>query len=121
MRQFNIQALNVTDPDSNLEGSAILAVNLFAASVQVVTDGTDIEGTVVLQGSNDCRQDESQTTAFTPTNWADIADTSLSISANGVLISSKIDLCYEWIRVKFTSTEPTATGSVIVRLKVLGA
>lgn len=111
MNSLLLQMLSgVTDTTSS---ASISSEFLFAASVQAVVTGTSPVGTLALEASNDILT----TGTSTPQNWSTIA--TVAISAAGVFLIPKTDLCYAHTRVTFTKT--SGTVSVSANLKALGS
>lgn len=83
-------------------------------AVQVVFTGSPA-GTLKLQASVDSV--DMPTTE--PTNWTDIANSMVSITASGDTVYNVIDVFYTWMRVVYTNTSGT-TGSVTVTVNTKG-
>lgn len=83
-------------------------------SAQVITTGTSPTFTVKLQASNDNYPPGTMASDFTPTNWTDIPNTTVSVSATGSMLIPKTEICYRWVRAAVTFT--SGTGTVIVNL-----
>lgn len=112
MRPLNKLVIAAQDTDEDINSDPIRASFLFSVSVMCVVT-TAGEGEVKLQASNDDPADGI------PTNWVDIADASVSFTEAGVFLIPKTDICYEWIKLAYTSTD--GGGLLDVRIKALGA
>lgn len=111
MRQVNI---NVIPPQAaaTITSAPIPALNLFSCSVMGVTTGA-AAGVIVLQASND----DFQSGAETPINFAPITGATVTITTAGTVIIPKLDICYQWLRVVYTNT---GTGTISVVFKAIG-
>ncbi len=114
MRQENIIALPTQAVASSIPSAAILALNLLSCSVQAVAVGNSIAGAVKIQASNDVPVSNGDA----PTNWSDISGATVSVSAAGVFLIPKIDLCYQYIRIVYTNSG--TGGTIAARVKALG-
>lgn len=116
MRQALIPVFIEVDASGTVTSGAIPALNLLYLSAQLVAAST-AEGTLKIQFSNDVVNPTLNITE--PTNWSDIPDASVAITAPGVFAIPKIDLCYEYIQLIWT---PAASdpGTISVNLKVIG-
>lgn len=99
----------LTNASVTTSSVVIPADQTFAASVIAVVTGTTPVGTLVLEASNDI----VATPAVPPTNFAVIG--TVSISATGVVIIPKVDICYEWLRVTFTKTSGTVGVTALLK------
>lgn len=117
MQNLNINVLSADD-DISRNGSAIRADQLYAASFVAIFSDVAAAGTVKLQASNDKPQSGSLA-PFTPTNWKDISGASATVVAGVAPIIPKTDLCYQWIRVVFTQTNP-GIGTINVMMNAQG-
>lgn len=85
-----------------------------AIQLQYEADATTITGSYLLQASCDPIGEN-------PTNWDDIADSSvaLSASASGSVFWNISNVNYNWIRVKFdqsgSSDAQTVTGRIVLK------
>lgn len=101
MRILNENLLNAAPNTLTSTSAPLLVQNMFGYCMQAVFTGTPT-GTFKLQASNDPGQFPTS-----PTNWADVASSSVSITTGGVTIANVTDVFYNWARVVYTST---ATG-----------
>ncbi len=107
MRIINEVAFSEADPAPLQYGPAIDASNLVNASVQISiiedSPGT-ITGKISVEASNDKPPASNlSTAAFTPTNWnlIDGAEVDIDTGDGSVSIIPPLDLCYQYIRVKW--------------------
>lgn len=78
--------------DKNIEGFCIAAV---------ISSSSSPVGTLKLQACID--------TGSTPTNWADISDSSTSAIADGTILWNIDAHSYKWVRTVYTRTSGSAT------------
>lgn len=117
MKIVNFAPLNAQSVVGSPSSSAIDASQIVYCSAQVVTASlaNTPSLTVKLQASNDIPPASNMPQTFVPTNWSDVPSAVTSaITANGVVLIPKTDLCYRWLRVVVTTT--TGTGNVTVNL-----
>lgn len=82
---------------SSATSTIINGTLLSAASLQaVVADGTNIAGTLYLDGSNDAVPFPANVE-----NWNTWSGASLSISGNGVSGTVPLSVCYRWLRARW--------------------
>jgi hypothetical protein len=108
MRYLNETAIATVSGLTNPASSAVMASYLVSTSAQLVATGT-IAGTLKLQGCNDAKA---------AANWSDIANATVAVSSAGVYLIPKTEICYNFIRVVFTSSG--GAGNVTVNLQALG-
>lgn len=113
MRYITDLSLSSVDASLSHNGPAIDASQLLQASA-IINCSSTASGTIKFQASNDFGNSLAGTV---PANWVDIPSASVTLSAVTVAIIPKIDLCYQWIRIVYTSG---GTGSVTVRMKAHG-
>lgn len=93
--------------------AAIPADQLFACSAQVTTTGGGAAGVLKLQASND----NTGTPSVVPPNWTDITSATVTVSAPGVALIPKTEICYNWVRLVYTNS---GTGTVSVVFQAQG-
>jgi len=107
MRQINDNIIP-KQTAATVTTSAIPALNLFSASIQIAATGS-AAGTLKLQASND---DTS------PSNWSDVPSAFVGVTGAGAYLIPKTDLCYQFVRLVYANT---GTGTISVTFKALGA
>ena len=98
--------------------AAIDASQIYSISAQVVMTGSSPTGTLKLQASNDKINAANLALDTVPTNWSDIPNASVAISATGAFLVPKTDLSYQWVRALWVQT--SGTGTVTVNIKTVG-
>lgn len=102
-------------------GSQVDANQLVSASFQVRISDTDLAGTIKIQASNDPITSGSARMNFTPTNWSDIPNASVTVTAGvpsaGIILIP--NMAFSWIRVSLTQTTP-GSGTAVVNMNALG-
>lgn len=121
MRQSAKQIFAAADASANQTSDPIQAQNLFNGSVTGVVTGAST-GALKIQVSNDIPNPVESVPGVIPTitNWADLSGVTVTLSAAGVFIIPKFDICYEWIRLVYTKNNGSA-GTISANLKTLGA
>lgn len=102
---------NINSPASALE-------NIFGYAIQAVYTGTPT-GSLKLQISCDPIQNATPNPTL-PTNWVDLINSSVNVSAAGAYIWNIPDVNYTWVRVVYTdgsSGASTAVLNVIINAK----
>lgn len=115
MRSLRDTIISSGDASGNLISIALDSSYLFATSAQAVATGSPV-GVLKLQFSND--HAFASPNNQTPTNWSDIPNATVSISAAGVFAIPRTELCYQWIRAVYTFT--SGTGAITVETNSLG-
>jgi len=92
------------------DGSAINVNQIVSASFQVYCAGADLAGTLKLQASNDCPK-AGNLAPFTPTNWTDIPNASVTITAGSGGLITIANMCYYWVQVSYTKSGGTGTAN----------
>lgn len=97
---------------ASLNSDPIDVKNLIIGSLQIVFTGAPV-GSIKLQASDDVyqflKQPEPQPA---PTNWTDIADSTLAIAAAGNIMYNLSSMGYDMVRVVYTRTSGTGTMSI---------
>lgn len=119
-KQFQKSVLSVVN-DTTTNSAAIDCSDVLQISVQAVSTGTPT-ATVKIQASNDTPigKPGQNGVPWVPTNWTDVPSATVSLSAAGSKLIPKTDLCYQFIRIVFTSSSGD-TGTTAVNIKTIGA
>lgn len=121
MQFLDLTPIDGASAAATQEGSKATAGSLRRASVVFVVAGaTTPEGTGKLQGSNDPPTGGTFDSRFTPTNWADVPDSSVNINANGSFATRSVEVCHRFIRPVFTYVGGSG-GTVTAYLHAEGA
>jgi len=114
MRTANDLVFNATSVSGTTAYTSdpIPAESMFQFTVQVVTAGSNPNGTLKVQMSNDLPGTN------VPTNFSDITSATVSTTNNGVYAIQKIDCCAQWLQVVYTNA--SGSGTVTARLKSNG-
>lgn len=108
--------------NANRLSAAIPLKNIFMYSIAANITGTPT-GTVKLQVSNDPETNDTMPSANpmpTPSNWVDLANSSIAVTAAGETLWSVNYCTYNWVRVSYTDSSSgasTATMSIVANLK----
>lgn len=108
------QPLNVT---SNSPFVPLKSIIMY--SIAAIITGTP-NGTIKLQASNDPETNDTQPSTLTPTNWADIANSSFTVTTAGETMWNVTDVGYNYVRVVYTDASggtATATMKIVANLK----
>lgn len=118
MQQFQLTIFNAEEVDASINGSAIDASNLYSVSVQAIATGAMDSSTVKIQVSNDSPIGNQgfSSSVWTPTNWADLTNATVTMTAAGNYLIPKTDLCYQFIRIVYTAVGSPA-GTLTVKIK----
>ncbi len=117
MKFLNLKAIDAASIAGAPVSAAIPAEQLIQVSVQGVVTGSSPVGTLKLQGSNDPIL-VNYLPKYTPTNWSDIPNATIAVSATGVFLIPKTEICYSWIRVVWVVG--SGSGLVTARLVTVG-
>lgn len=98
-----------------IHSAAFLARTWFGATCQVNFTSGVAAGTLFLEGSND-----TPSVGQTPNNWSAIPNATVTVAAGAPSCIPNTDalLCYEWIRVSWTSTG--GAGTLNAKVHVIG-
>jgi hypothetical protein len=119
MRPNITKAMVALDAATSKSGVVIDSDFLFYASAIAVTTGT-AAGTLTIQGSNDAQPLPRDSNGnFVPANWINIPLATVAVAGAGTYIIPKTDVCYAFIRARYTSV--SGTGTISVNMKTLGA
>ncbi len=109
-RRPQIQAVSLA---ASFDATGTLVDDNESTSIQFVwSDGSSPVGTVKLQISNDLKDKVADVT-----NWTDVTGSSSAVSGNSGSIAWNVDHAYRFIRMVYTRTSGSATGSVQVQSK----
>lgn len=121
MRTFN-QKINMnTAMSASFNSPYVPLKNIYTYAIAMIVTGTPT-GTVKLQASNDPETNDTQTNstgvppAVGPTNWADITNSTFTLSGPGETLWNVNFVGYNYVRVVYTDTSggsSTATANII--------
>lgn len=119
MRPSNELVLNaVAVSDTNAYPSQWIPASQIAwASVQAITSGSNPNGTLKIQFSND-NPTVGDPQALTTLNVSDVTNATVSTTNNGVYAVQKAEICANWIRVIYTNA--SGSGVISARLQTTG-
>jgi hypothetical protein len=120
MRQVNDLVLSGLDSGS-VNGSQLDTNQLINMSFHCVISDSTAAGTFKLQASNDVAPIQISGPDFVVTNWVDIPNESITMTAGKLQgILSLSEMSFRWVRAVYTETTP-GTGTVIVNRFAQGA
>ena len=120
MRNTCVTIYSASDLASG-NGDKIDANQLVSASFQVRISDADFAGSIKIQASNDPTLGVPRAN-FTPTNWSDIPNAAVTVTAGPVLSAGIIlipNMAFSWIRAVVTQTTP-GSGTATVNMNALG-
>ena len=103
MHVDNVVVLSAPDND-DANGIQIDSNQYTSASFNILFADGSANGTIKIQASNDIFNAGYMSSAFTVSNWTDIPDASVTISAGGRYLLMLPNLCYRWMRVVYISS-----------------
>lgn len=121
MRTFNRSVVSAAALNANYNSPYIQLRNVYTYSIAAIVTGTPT-GTIKLQASNDPETNDTQTNstgvppAIGPSNWADIANSTFTLSTSGETLWNVSFVGYNYVRVVYTdnsSGTSTATMAII--------
>ena len=118
MRNETVIILSASDASSQ-SGMQVDTNQILCASFQAVFGDATAVGTVKIQASNDIYNSGYTPGSFAVTNWSDIPSASATITAGGIALIPKTDLCYRWIRAVYTSSSG-GSSTVNITMNALG-
>lgn len=104
---WSAQANDGSYNSSKIDGSQIFALSAIAT----YTDNT-AAGTLKFQASNDQTNSGNIAADFTPTNWVDVTNGSVSVTTGGTVQVQINPVCYRWYRLVWTRSAGAGTFSV---------
>lgn len=119
MRTENITILTGNSA-GDLTGSVKNSDQIINLSVQVVSSAGTVAGVLKLQASNDA-PNTSLRSEFTPTNYVDIPNATVTISAGGAGMIRLSDCSFGYIRAIWTHDGGGSTGTVTALMTAVGA
>jgi hypothetical protein len=112
MRSYNEPVINAGDASGNLTSIIVKTENLHLGGLHVTSTGT-AAGSVSVEISND-----EPTTGLNPSNWVAVSGLTVSVSGANNYIIPKFEICYNYLRVKYTAS--TGTGTLTAKLHLIG-
>ena len=97
--------------NATINSSAVPLLQTWFYAIQVVFTGTPT-GTFKLQGSCDPIP-QARVEVQTPTNWSDIINSSIAVSAAGNLMWNVSEIGYNYVRVVYTDTSGGTSTAII--------
>lgn len=86
---------------------------LLYASIQVKAAGSNPQGSLKVQVSND-----KVAPGVSPSNFTDLTGATVSFTNNGAYLIPKFDCCYQFIRFVYTHT--SSSGTITATMKGIG-
>lgn len=93
----------------------IPAMNIWKASVQAVTSGSNPTGALKVQFSND---NPASGLSSDVSHWSDLGSATVSTTSNGVYKIDAFDVCAMWIKLVYTNA--SNSGAITAHVKTLG-
>lgn len=112
MKPFQKALLTNIVLSANRASDAVLVIDLYGYCIQAVITGTPT-GTLKLQASCDPFKYAQSTQPQVPTNWTDIADTSVAVSAAGSTMWNINGAFYTFVRLVYTDGSSGSSTAVI--------
>ncbi len=106
MKQKNINLIpsGAVPLNANYTSGAIFLENIVLYSIQLVFTGA-VTGAFRLQASNDDIDFEDYVNgAKSPTNWSDVASSTVAIVAAGDVLYTVSDVSYRWVRFVYANS-----------------
>lgn len=100
MKTYNIPLVTSVPMNTTINSPAMQLRNMFGYNIQAWFTATPT-GTLKLQASSD-PEEFGPPNNFIPTNWTDVANSSVSISASGNFMWNVFDVSYNWARMVYT-------------------
>lgn len=122
MRTFNKQIATAVAMNANYTSSAVPLKNIYMYNISANVTGTPT-GTIKLQASNDPETNDTMPLGVPqplPTNWADIANSTFTLTASGDTMWNVSQVAYNYVRVVYTDTSggtSTATMNIVINAK----
>jgi len=114
---FNVPVLGAADMSASFTGEPLKIEEFTLFSIQAAWSGASVDGTLVLQASNDVGG-YGDNTITGVVNWTDIPNTSQAITdASGTHLWNIIGAGWRWVRVKYARTAGTGTMSARAQAK----
>lgn len=114
MKAMNEQILTASPMNVNIASAAIDVRFNFGYALQAVYTGSTISGTLKLQGS--CDPATGYSPIGGPTNWTDISNSSVVISAAGSQLYNVTDVMYNWVRLVYTDASSGTSDGVLTAI-----
>lgn len=112
MKYVNFIALNADDSEDQ-ETAAIDCSQLVSASFHCFFNDATAEGDIKIQASNDLCPVGYQPAQFTPTNWVDIPNATVSITSGGAALITLPQISYRWMRAVYNNDSGGSSEIII--------
>ncbi len=121
MRTLNKQIATNVVLNTNVNSDFVPLKNIYMYSIMAIVTGTPT-GTIKLQASSDPETNDTQPNmeALKPVNWADIVDSSFTLTTAGNTMWNVRETGYNYVRVVYVDASggtSTATMSIIANCK----
>lgn len=117
MRVVCTTIINSEDGEA-MNGPPIDTSQLYSASFQAVFTDLTAAGTFKLQASNDPTGQDRR--VFQPTNWTDIPNATITITAGVGPILPLPSMTYSFIRAVWTPSDEPESGGAILNMNAVG-
>lgn len=113
MRTFNKQISTAVALNANSNSTYVPLKNIIMYSIAAIITGTPT-GSLKLQASNDPETNDSvPLSGAPPTNWTDVANSTVAVSAAGNTMWNVADVAYNYVRVIYTDSSSGASTAVM--------
>src|ERR1019366_9962307 len=111
----NNLVLNAVPATTNVNSVAQWSDKIIRASFMVFSTNAGDTGNIQLQTSNDFPVG-LPANQFQPSHWTNLGSPVVIVGGGTAMVTYQ-ELCYEYLRIVFTSTNGAATGFITVRMK----
>ncbi len=116
MRTVNKTLATATALNANSNGTVQPLKNIYVYSISCIITGTPT-GSIKLQASNDPETNDTTGTPLpAPSNFADIANSSVNVTTSGVTFYNVDGIGYNYVRVVYTDT---SSGASTATMKII--
>lgn len=112
MKVYNKPILTSIVLSANRVSAAFQVWEMYGFSIQAVYTGTPT-GTFKLQGSADPISKNTGSPTQAPTNWTDIAGSSVAVTAAGDYMWNVSDAMYNFVRIVYTDGSSGSSSAVV--------
>lgn len=124
MRQSNSLIISSFPSQTSSTSSVVWSQNFVRCSIQVTIGSGTLNGTFVLQGSNDSATGQ-EPYQFLPSSWSAVGSSSQVVcsatSPGAIFLIPATEVAYEYLRLQYTAgNSGAALGLFSARIKSLG-
>lgn len=120
MKFANYTIIASAPSDDDFESEVIALDQIIKASFQIAVSAGTVTGEIQVQVSNDppLKGDSFGVPNADPQAWSNLGS-AVSLTSDAVFLIAQQDLCYRWMRVLYTNSDPGNDSTISINVMSL--